>query len=266
MSNDILAGNIRFVDIAGTDAILRIEKKKNKQKESVVKVYPVSKKELTEHTVPQALFNGAVISATIGLWITFFTSVAPALIPLFVITGIPIFAILSKAMNNFLVTKKDFTIGGRDEDKPIYEDPLAMPVFELEEELFDKSSLEVINAYSKAYQEYIFEKTGKNIPDEVERMMKEASENEDIYGYDNSFSKVFSHEENKDVNLSAQREETINNNVEEIKEVLQSINTTQNKSEDEMMTRLIENDGILEENRISIRDKRSSGNTSYFGS
>lgn len=275
MSQDLSAGNLRFVDVPGTDAILKIEKKKNKNKKHVAVVYPISKTELTEHSFPQALFNGAAMSAVMGLWLTFFTTISVVALPLIIIGAIPVFTMFSKMINNFLITKKDFTVGGRDEDKPIYSDPMGMPVFEFDEKIFEKSSLEIINEYSSKYQEYIYETTGKNIPLKVEEMMNQAKEG-NIYGYDNSFSKVFygeSEELDEDKNDNNSEDNVSKDPVisgrsasDEVDEVLATLHSAKKKSDDEMMTKLLNEDNIPVENQISITDKRSHQNTSYFNS
>lgn len=240
--NDFNVQDIRYVDVAGTDAILQMVRK---PKKNIVEISPLSKKRMTEHTNLQALANGMMLSGTLGLWTIFFTSLATPLIMLLILAGIPVFTVLSKALNNFLITKKDFTEGGRDKDKEIYEkDAAIMPVIEFESNLFNKPVHEIVDAYNKAYTDM----TGKNLPND--KPAYDVEEYGDMLGQDRSFTKIFY---NEDIEQNSTKDGTEKEVVEIVEELNNSNVSDLHSSEKE-----------LETEHVNIVDKRSGNRDSHY--
>lgn len=241
--NELNVQDIRYVDVAGTDAILQLIRKPRK---NAVEISALSKKRLTEHSNLHALANGMIMSGMLGLWTIFFTSIAAPMVALLVLAGIPIFSILSMALHNFLITKKDFTEGGREQDKKIYEqDASTMPIIQFEADLFNKPVHEIIDTYNEAYTNM----TGKKIP--AQKSSYDPQEYGDMLGQDRSFTKIFYDE---DIKENSTKDETTEKEVKEIVEELNNANISDSNNFKES----------VETEHINVVDKRSGNRDSYY--
>ena len=244
----------KFINVEGTDALLQVLRvKKRKTNTTLTKVIPISKSSLLDTPLHKTWLNGTIMSATVSLWVMMSGVLALPFIPILFVLGVPLFTTIFEHINNWLIQPVDHTSGGREEDKKIYQDPEAMPVFDFSEELFNHSNSLIIDTYNEQYEKFVKNNPELKLPNNTtgQEQIQEDLNNE--YVRDRSFTKVFyGDDDNNELTGDKLEPETSqaeeNKNTQVMQELLEELNNTP----------------ANEEEAITITDKRTFKNSGYY--
>lgn len=254
--------NTKFINVEGTDALLKVLRvRKRKSDVTLTKIIPISKSSLLNNELLLSNWlTGAIMSATVSIWAMMFTTLAFPFIPILFILGAPLFATIFEHLHNWMTKPVDFTSGGREEDKKVYQDPEAMPVFDLSEEVFNSSDSRIIDAYNKQYEKFVKNNPELKLPNNTTGQEQIQEELNNEYVRDRSFTKVFYDDDN---NGSYDAEEE--NDKYDVQELTHD--ETESHADEQAMQELLEelnNMPANEADSIIITDKRTFKNSGYF--
>lgn len=183
---DAAGNDIRFVDVEGTDTILRVIKHNRSGK---VIIIPISKTGLTHQGLFQAVLQSLVISgATTTVTAISITDNLTALASVFAVS-LPIFTVMSKKIHEFFIKEVNFQEGGNKVDKKVFNDGEKLGIVSFPgHDLFHKSS-EIIK---DTYRNHIDPDAVRDIPQEVENMLASLAKDnhEETMAVINSMSKT----------------------------------------------------------------------------
>lgn len=246
--------NTKFINVEGTDALLQVLRvKKRKTNTTLTKVIPISKSSLLNTPLHKTWLNGAIMSASVSLWVMMSGVLALPFIPILFALGVPLFTTIFEHINDWLTQPVDHTLGGREEDKKVYQAPETMPVFDFSEELFNRSNSSIIDAYNEQYEKFVKNNPELELPDNTTGQEQNQEEMSNEYVRDRSFTKVFygdddSNELTGDKLESEPGQTEENKNTQAMQELLEELN----------------NMPANETESITITDKRTFKNSGYY--
>lgn len=237
--------NTKFINVEGTDALLQVLRvRKRKSDVTLTKIIPISKSELLYTPLYTKWLNGAVLSAAVSLWVMMSGVFALPFIPVIFILGVPLFSTLLEHLENWMTKPVDYMQGGREEDKNIYQDPQAMPVFELSENYFNYSDNKIIDAYNEKYEEFLKNNPEYQTLSSVSSQEQGAEELNIEYIKNRSFTEVFY---GNDSDNTVEQEQNYDN-TEAKQKLLEELNNSSANAEE----------------TIAITDKRTFKNSGYY--